>query len=57
MLLAIPNITVDNLLIIFTMIDRHDPESKWAPLWASLPQAYYTGRCRHMVGRLLGKQG
>ncbi|GAB4816642.1 hypothetical protein N2152v2_003688 [Parachlorella kessleri] len=43
MLLAIPNITVDNLLIIFTMIDRHDPESKWAPLWASLPQAYYTG--------------
>ena len=43
MLMAIPGLSMDNLLIIFTMIDRHDPESKWAPLWASLPAAYYTG--------------
>ena len=43
MLSAIPNLTIDNLLIIFTMIDRHDPDSRWARYWASLPAAFYTG--------------
>ena len=89
MLMAIPGLTIDNLLIIFTMIDRqgdalftvsvglharhqrpaaiaasaraatgllptaarscpalrcrHDPDSKWARYWRSLPDKYYTG--------------
>lgn len=93
MLMAIPGLTIDNLLIIFTMIDRqgdalftvsvslcachlrsaaidasvrattglpptappapalpcaalpcrHDPDSKWARYWRSLPDNYYTG--------------
>ncbi|KAL4860156.1 Histone-lysine N-methyltransferase setd3 [Chlorella vulgaris] len=43
MLHAIPNLTVDNLLIIFTMIDRHDADSRWALYWRSLPHRYYTG--------------
>jgi hypothetical protein len=43
MLLAIPNVSVDNVLILFTMIDRHDPDSVWAPLWSSLPAAFRTG--------------
>ncbi|KAL4434286.1 hypothetical protein ABPG75_000727 [Micractinium tetrahymenae] len=43
MLMAIPNLTIDNLLIIFTMIDRHDEDSQWARYWRSLPDKYYTG--------------
>lgn len=43
MLSTIPNLSMDNLLIIFTMIDRHDAESQWSSFWASLPQAFMTG--------------
>lgn len=43
MLSKIPNLSMDNLLIIFTMIDRHDAESEWAPFWASLPETFMTG--------------
>lgn len=43
MLAAVPGLTVDNLLIIYTMIDRFDPESVWAQFWASLPTTYGTG--------------
>jgi hypothetical protein len=43
MLSKIPNLSMDNLLIIFTMIDRHDAESEWAPFWASLPGTFMTG--------------
>lgn len=50
MLKAIPGLPTDTLLILFNMIDRHDPESNWAPLWASLPEAYYTGAAATAVG-------
>ena len=43
MLSAIPDLSIDNLLIIFTLCDRFDPESQWAPFWRSLPDAYFTG--------------
>lgn len=43
MLSAIPDLSIDNLLIIFTLCDRFDPESQWAPFWRSLPSAYFTG--------------
>lgn len=32
------------LLIVFSMIDRHDPDSELAPFWNSLPQSLDTGR-------------
>jgi hypothetical protein len=43
MLSTIPDLSIDNLLIIFTLCDRFDPESRWAPFWGSLPQAFFTG--------------
>jgi hypothetical protein len=33
----------NHLLLLFTMIDRHDRDSKWAPLWRSFPPAFNTG--------------
>ena len=36
MLAAVPDLTPDNLLLIFTMIDRWDGESGWAPFWRCL---------------------
>lgn len=32
------------VLLLFTMVDRHDAESPWAPFWRSLPQRLVTGR-------------
>lgn len=43
MLSAIPHLTMDNLLIIFTMIDRFDEDSSWKPFWNELPDAFQTG--------------
>jgi len=43
MLMALPGLSMDNLLIIFTMCDRFDPDSAWAPFWRSLPDAFFTG--------------
>ncbi|KAL6770518.1 hypothetical protein ACKKBF_B31570 [Auxenochlorella protothecoides x Auxenochlorella symbiontica] len=59
MLSAIPDLTVDNLLILFTMIDRHDPDSTWARYWASLPAAFHTGLSfpPTLVHRLAGTAG
>ncbi|KFM26144.1 Histone-lysine N-methyltransferase setd3 [Auxenochlorella protothecoides] len=59
MLSAIPDLAVDNLLILFTMIDRHDPDSAWARYWASLPAAFHTGLSfpPTLVHRLAGTAG
>jgi len=44
MLMALPmDLSMDNLLIIFTMIDRFDEDSLWAPFWDSLPAAFFSG--------------
>ena len=32
------------VLLLFTMVDRHEAESPWAPFWSSLPQTLVTGR-------------
>jgi hypothetical protein len=56
MLSTIPDLSIDNLLIIFTLCDRFDPESRWAPFWRSLPNAYFTGLSfpAHVVASLEG---
>jgi hypothetical protein len=43
MLSVIPGLSMDNLLIIFTMIDRFDDDSFWKPFWKELPEAFKTG--------------
>lgn len=43
MLSVIPGLGMDNLLIVFTMIDRFDKESFWNPFWEELPEAFGTG--------------
>lgn len=56
MLSTLPDLSIDNLLIIFTLCDRFDPESRWAPFWRSLPDAYFTGLSfpPHVVSSLRG---
>lgn len=41
----------EQLLLMYTMIDRHDCESEFAPFWASLPQGLNTGNA---LTQLLG---
>jgi len=43
MLSAIPNLSMDNVLIIFSMIDRFDESSVWREFWRELPDAFQTG--------------
>ncbi len=43
MLSVIPGLGMDNLLVIFTMIDRFDEESFWRPFWLELPERFDTG--------------
>lgn len=43
MLSVIPGLGMDNLLVIFTMIDRFDEESMWRPFWLELPERFETG--------------
>jgi len=43
MLSVIPGLGMDNLLIVFTMIDRFDDDSFWKPFWDELPEAFGTG--------------
>ena len=43
MLSVIPGLGMDNLLIIFTMIDRWDEDSEWKPFWDELPEEFRTG--------------
>lgn len=44
MLAAVPGLDAENAMILFTMIDRWDGDSGWAPYWASLPPAFRTGQ-------------
>jgi histone-lysine N-methyltransferase SETD3 len=43
MLSVIPGLGMDNLLIIFTMIDRWQEDSEWKPFWDELPDEFRTG--------------
>jgi hypothetical protein len=56
MLYALPGVSADNVLIIFTMIDRHEPTSQWDCFWKSLPAAFQTGLSfpPHVLGALAG---
>ena len=47
MLSVIPGLSMDNLLILFTMIDRWDADSIWRPFWKQLPNAFRTGISFH----------
>ncbi len=40
----IPGIHRESLTLIFTMVDRCDPDSPHAAYWASLPKALMSGR-------------
>ena len=42
------------LLILYSMIDRHDSDSEFAPFWATLPKTHRTG---DRFKRLLNPQG
>ncbi|BDA42806.1 probable actin-histidine N-methyltransferase [Coccomyxa sp. Obi] len=44
------------LLLLYTMIDRHDKDSDFAPFWNSLPQNFSTGlsATEERVSRLMG---
>jgi len=42
------------LLILYSMIDRHDPDSEFAPFWATLPKTLRTG---DRFKQLLNSQG
>ena len=33
----------DSIAVIWTMVDRHDPESKWESFWLSLPEELHSG--------------
>lgn len=43
MLSVIPGLGMDNLLVIFTMIDRFDEDSLWRDFWRELPGSFDTG--------------
>lgn len=47
MLSVIPGLSMDNLLILFTMIDRWDTDSIWRPFWKQLPNEFRTGISFH----------
>ena len=33
----------DSIAVIWTMVERHDPDSQWAAFWQSLPETLYSG--------------
>ncbi len=39
----LPGLDPDNILIIWTMVERHDPDSFWTPFWCHLPDHFNTG--------------
>jgi histone-lysine N-methyltransferase SETD3 len=43
MLSAVPGLEADNLLVLFSLIDRWDGDSRWAPFWRALPALFQTG--------------
>lgn len=38
-----PQLADDSIAVIWTMADRHDEESPWAPFWRSLPSQLHSG--------------
>ncbi|KAK9811450.1 hypothetical protein WJX72_004089 [[Myrmecia] bisecta] len=42
-LAAIPGLQPETAALIWTMVERADPESQFAPFWRSLPAAFNTG--------------
>ncbi len=39
----IPGLDEQSAAVLWTMVDRHDTDSPWAPFWRALPQAFGTG--------------
>ena len=33
----------DSIAVIWTMVERHDPDSHWAAFWQSLPETLHSG--------------
>ncbi len=33
----------DSIAVIWTMVERHDPDSQWAAFWQSLPETLHSG--------------
>ncbi len=33
----------DSIAVIWTMAERHDPDSQWAAFWQSLPETLHSG--------------
>ena len=33
----------DSIAVIWTMVERHDPDSQWAAFWQSLPEMLHSG--------------
>jgi hypothetical protein len=51
----IPGLGEDLLTLVWTMADRQDPESDYAPFWGALPTAFGTGASpARRTGRLQG---
>eukprot|EP00884_Botryococcus_braunii_P010044 jgi/Botrbrau1/19040/Bobra.0100s0067.1 len=40
---SIPGVHPESISLIYTMVDRHDPDSPFAPFWVSLPPFLLTG--------------
>ena len=38
-----PQLGDDSIAVIWTMVERHDSESTWAPFWQSLPGTLQSG--------------
>jgi hypothetical protein len=45
----------DTLALVWTMVERHEPESAYQPFWASLPQRFGTGECAAQRGLRRGR--
>ena len=42
-LMQFPQLGGDSIAVIWTMVDRHDPDSQWLPFWQSLPGTLQSG--------------
>lgn len=42
-LMQFPQLADDSIAVIWTMVERHDTDSQWAPFWQSLPQTLHSG--------------
>lgn len=43
MLTQFPQLADDSIAVIWTMVERHDEDSQWAPFWESLPPKLHSG--------------